>query len=245
MAYYAKGPLSRARACFHGNNVSSSNHRLLPEFLRSCILNLSVMDKKYCETLPNLVKELPMAALSDDENGAMIEATRKKPRKSKNCNKIGKNGLYPEEAANIARWWTSRKTGADRQDLPNCREEYINARVLVQRAREIQLQIILILETLALEISTSDVKAEDVSSQILDKDHLDQSQKPKSKKPKDLNTLLDVLVDRLCIWQSMNADETDSSPKGKHDAAQTSKGTDESSRLNNLRAFCIDVVLPL
>jgi DNA replication regulator SLD3 len=204
------------------------------------------MDKKYCETLPNLVKGLPTAALSDDENGAVMEATRKKPRKSKSGKKIGKNGLYPEEELNIARWWISRKTSADVQDSIICREEYIKARVLVQRAREIQLQIILILETLALEISMSEIKPEAMSSQTLDKDHLDQFQKPKPKKPKDLNTLLDLLVDRLCIWQSMNADEAESSPKGKHEAAQqTSKAVDNSSRLNNLRAFCIDVVLPL
>lgn len=203
------------------------------------------MDKKYGETLPTLVKELPMAALSDDENGAVIEALRKKPRKSKKCT-IGRNGLYPEEELNIAKWWISRKTVTDVQDTTTHGEEFIKARVLLQRAREIQLQIILILETLAIEISTSEIKLESISAQAPGEDPQDSTQKQKSKKPKDLNILLDLLVDRLCIWQSMNADEAESSPSGKSAEPQKrSSRTDQSSRLNSLRAFYIDVVLPL
>ena len=201
------------------------------------------MDKKYGETLPTLVKELPMAALSDDENGAVVEALRKKPRKSKKCT-IGRNGLYPEEEVNIAKWWISRKTITDAQDTSIHGEEFIKARVLLQRAREIQLQIILILETLALEISTSETKLESIPSEALGADPQDPTQKPKSKKPKDLSILLDLLVDRLCIWHSMNADEAESSPNGKSEEPQK-RSTDQSSPLNSLRAFYIDVVLPL
>lgn len=203
------------------------------------------MDKKYGETLPNLVKKLPMATLSDDENGAVVEALQKKPRKSKKCT-IGKKGLYPEEELNIARWWISRKTATDVQDTAICQEESIKARVLMQRAREIQLQIILILETLALEISMPEIKLENIPSQALGEDHHDPTRKQKSRKPKDLNTVLDLLVDRLCIWQSMNTDEAESSSNGDIETPQKrSNGTDQSSRLNSLRVFCVDVVIPL
>lgn len=203
------------------------------------------MDKKYTETLPDLVKKLPMAALSDDENGAVIEAFRKKPRKSKKCN-IGKNGLYPGEELNIAKWWISRNTATAILNTVMCGEDPIKARVSMQKAREIQLQIILILETLALEISMPDLKSEGISSQVLGKGNCDPNQKPKSKKPKDLNTVLDLLVDKLCIWQSMNTDEAENSSSRIIEAPQkTSNRTNHSSRLNSLRAFCVDVVIPL
>jgi hypothetical protein len=202
------------------------------------------MDKKYHETIPNIVKELPLAALSDDENGAMIEVT-KKPRKSRKFT-VGKNGLYPDEDVKITRWWVSRMAATDVQSTAVRREEDIKTRVSMQRAREIQLQIILILETLALEISMSDTKLEVISSQPLGEERLSPTQNQKSKKPKDLNVLLDLLVDKLCIWHTMNADESESSPKRTNVLSQNgTKGTDESARLNKLRAFYIDVVLPL
>lgn len=208
-------------------------------------MNLPVMDKKYRETVPNIVKELPLAALSDEEYGAMVEALHRKPRKPRKFT-IGKNGLYPDEDVKITKWWISRIAATDVQDAAVCREEDIKARVSLQRAREIQLQIILILETLALEISMSDIKPEVSSSQTLGEERLDPTQKAKSKRPKDLNVLLDLLVDKLCIWQSMNADESENSPKRKNELLHKGiKGTDESVQLNKLRAFYIDVVLPL
>lgn len=245
LAYYAKGPLSRARAFFQGSNVTSSKCGQLPEFLRGSILNLPILDKKYRETIPDLVKKLPIAALSDDENGALVEAFCKKPRKSKKRT-IRKNGLYPEEELHIARWWISRKTATDIQDITICGEDSIKARISMQKAREIQLQIILILEILALESSTPEIKIEGISSQALGEDHQDPSQKQKSKKPKDLNTMLDLLADKLCIWQSMNTDEAENSSNGNVEAPQRkSNRTDQSSRLNSLRVFCVDVVIPL
>lgn len=221
------------------------DRRVLPGFLRSCILSLPIMDKKYGETVPNLVKELPMAALSDDENAVVDEALRKKPRKSKKF-KIGKNGLYPEEELKISRWWISRKTAIDVQDVGLGGEESTRARTMMQRAREIQLQIILILEVLALEISISVVKSETVPSEAIDEDRPGSGQKQKSKKPKDLNILLDLLVDRLCIWQSMDADVPQSSPDRKIEASQKKSGEPgQTSRLKNLRGFYVDVLLPL
>lgn len=204
-----------------------------------------MLDKKYRETIPDLVKTLPMAALSDDESEIVVETLRKKPRKSKKCT-LGKNGLYPEEELNIARWWISRKTATVIQDTAISGEDSINARVSLQKAREIQLQIILILETLALELSTPEIKVDGISSQALGEDHLEFNQKHKTKKPKDLNTVLDLLVDKLCIWQSMNTDEAESSPNGKIEAPQKrNNGRDPPSRVNSLRVFCVDVVIPL
>ena len=203
------------------------------------------MDKKYVETLPNLVRELPAAALSDDENGAMNDALRKKSRKSKKCT-IRKNGLYPGEELSISKWWISRNTTTEERDTGLHGEEFIKTQVMMQRAREIQLQIILILETLALERLVCEIKLEPLSSQAAGDDRHDACQKPKSKKPKDLHVLLDVLVDRLCIWQSMDADEVHCTPNGKIEIPQKkASGAAQSSRLDHLRAFCVEVLLPL
>ena len=209
------------------------------------MLNLPMLDKKYRETIPDLVKKFPMAALSDDENGIAVEALCKKPRKSKKYT-AGKNGLYPDEELNIARWWVSRKTATDTQDTVSCGEDLIKARISMQKAREIQLQIILILETLALELSTPEISVEGVDSQALGEDHQNPNPKQKLKKPKDLNTILDLLVDKLSIWQSMNFDEAEISSIENIEVTQKRRnGTDQSSRGNSLRDFCVDVVIPL
>lgn len=208
-------------------------------------MNLPTLDKKYRETIPDLVKKLPMAALSDDENGIAVEALCKKPRKSKKYT-IGKNGLYPDEELNIARWWVSRKTATNTQDTVSCGEDLIKARISMQKAREIQLQIILILETLALELSTPEISVEGVDSQALGEGQQNLDQKQRSKKPRDLNTILDLLVDKLSIWQSMNIDEAEISSNGNNELPQKRRtGTDQSSRGNSLRVFCVDVVIPL
>lgn len=200
------------------------------------------MDKKYREALPNIVKELPISVLTEDEIPAIISTQGKKQRKTKR-GKIGKDGLYPDEEANITRWWLSRNKPIMANESSDGKEEAVRMILMEQRARETQLQIILVLETLALEAAAPktgdnqgtprDNAREQESSQV---------KKSTSKKPQNLNTLLDLLVDRLCIWQSMNTDE------GKvHQPAEppaTQQGGKASDKAH-LRDFCVDVVLPL
>ena len=206
------------------------------------------MDIKYRESLPQLVKGFPFVSLSEDECQVMIETISKKIRKSKRI-KIGKNGLYPGEEAKIAQWWLSKDLSTIACDSADAREEATRSAVLEQRARETQLQIILSLETLALESSASsqplesfpptDVKERNDGSQ-------DTKKKKPAKKPQDLSVLLDLLIDRLCIWQSMSVDETKASngedrPASQHGAIPAAK----SAGRDHLRQFCVDVVLPL
>ena len=242
LAYFAKGPLSRARAAFRETNGSSMNTPCLIDSLRSNVLSLPVMDKKYREAIPNIVKELPNSVLPEDEIPAVVSLHGKNIRKSKK-GKVGKDGLYPGEEAGIARWWLSTDKPSIITDSSDGKNEAIRALLLEQRARETQLQIILILETLALEASTSSMIAnQDVS---LDNTHGQESAQPKkskSKKLQDFNTLLDLLVDRLCIWQSMNVDE------GKGAQAAEALGSQQVGKASDkarLRDFCVDVVLPL
>lgn len=241
LAYFAKGPLSRARALFNTNDVVSSDGLSLAEYLRKCILSLPTMDKKYKETLPNIVKELPIGVFSDDEN---ITATFRKKTRKKKSSKIGKDGLYPEEEVSVIRWWLDRRNSVDGDDSSENREERVRIRMAEQRARETQLQIILLLETLALEASNLE-KASENDLMVVEGRH-SSCKKQKGKKLYDLNVLLDLQIDRLCIWQSMSIGEASpSTHEGNTDSQATLRVSYEGRRCDVLRDFCVDVVLPL
>lgn len=199
------------------------------------------MDKKYRETIPSMVKELPVGVFSEDENDAIFTSLRKKPRKSKTL-KPGKDGLYPGEEENVIRWWLDRSSRTEDEDSPGNREESVRIRILEQRARETQLQIILVLETLALEALKPDNNGESVPA-VIEEKHFPSKQKPKTKKVQDLNILLHLLVDRLCIWQSMSVEEGGSS---MYEGISGSQGMSEQvPSFDVLRNFCVFVVLPL
>lgn len=205
------------------------------------------MDTKYREALPGLVKELPFDPLSDNEHTTVVETISKKIRKSRKTS-VGRNGLYPGEEASIAQWWLGRDLSSVACDSGDAREESTKSAVLEQRARETQMQIILSLETLALEsLATSQPVEKLPSTDIVQGDDGSQNKiKKKSKRRQDLIMSLDLLVDRLCIWQSMNVDETKTSnsedrPIPQHGAKSTAKAAGS----DHLRQFCVDVVLPL
>ena len=206
------------------------------------------MDTKYRETLPSLINGLPFDTLSDEECTAVIDNISKKTRRSKKSN-VGKNGLYPGEEANIARWWLSRDLSFVACDSADTREEATKSAVLQQRNRETQMQIVLSLETLALESAATSHAVEKLpprNSREGEDGSQNKKTKKKAKKAQDLGMLLDLLVDRLCIWQSMSMDVTKTSngedkPTSQHGSKTTAKGPDS----DHLRQFCVDVVLPL
>ena len=202
------------------------------------------MDAKYRDTIPTLIKDLPAGALSDGECASAIATVSKKGRKSKKTN-IGKNGLYAGEDVNVTRWWLGRDMSSLSCESSAVRDNVIKTTVSEQRARETQLQIILILEALALEKPGTE--------SIPDQNHIeadpgrDESQKgiKKPKKPQDLTTLLELLADRLSIWQSMNVDESNPSIKESRPAQHQGRSTTEAPPNDSLQQFCIHVVLPL
>lgn len=240
LAYFAKGPLSRARASFTNDSGSLVGADRLVSFLRSLILGLGLLDKKYRETLPGIVNDLPVGYVSEDTVTGMISTLRKASRKSKK-DKVGKNGLYSGEDAQIAQWWLSQSTALSPIDGLKLEVPATKQLFLEQRARETQLQIILILEVFALEES----KPTNLAENRLASPETTTIQ-PKKKKTKDsqnLNSLLEILLDRLCIWQSMSADES----KATVDQSSTvlNRSTAQDPVADCLREFCVDVVLPL
>lgn len=245
LAYFAKGPLSRARAAFSSSSNPTENTLTLVQYLRSSILTLAVMDQKYKDALPSVVNSLPAGNVSEDDTETVIASLQKKSRKSKK-DKISKDGLYHGEDINIARWWLNRY-GVNLESGISSREDALKELLLKQRARETQLQIILVLETLALEASGLHHN-KDVDQLEVPVDAAADTQtkkKKRAKKPQDLNTQLDLLIDRLSIWQSMRLEEAKDSASDSHTNVTQGQSAHDGANADHLKSFCVDVVLPL
>ena len=204
---------------------------------------MATIDTKYRETVPNLVKNLPFGMFSDDEHASMVPASGKNVRKSKRI-KVGKNGLHAGEDVDIARWWMGRDISSVACDSEDARDSVTRTAILEQRVRETQLQVVLVLETLALEASAPDAPHASMSEIELSATGT-HSQKPKkSRKPLNLETHLDLLADRLCIWHSMDINEAKTSDGDDRQPSDRRPKAPEPGD-DSLRQFCVDVILPL
>ncbi|KAF4465843.1 dna replication regulator sld3 [Fusarium albosuccineum] len=238
LAYFAKGPLSRARSAFHLDLESNLDMSDLIEFLKGLILTTVQIDKKYRETVPDLITKMKTVIDSSDEG-------RKRKRRARKM-KIGKDGLYPNEEDHIRKWWTANKPELkeDQTDVPI---QQIKSITSMLRTRETQLQMILILEILAL---TPLKPAEDPEeSQLPLLPGATESQggmapPPAKKRNKhNLPVLVDVHADRLTIWQSTASDEQllleDSQVTQALDGQSQQKASSEP-----LKDFCVDIIVP-
>lgn len=245
LAYFAKGSLSRARAGFSDDTDGSTSRQCLVEHLRAIVIPLDLLDNKYREALPGLVKDLPRATISDDERHEVVAMYKKPTRKTKK-DKIGKNGLYPEEELDVLNWWLNYVASVPAYDSLELMTEATATKILQQRTRETFLQIVVMLEILALESSQPNHSVHQGLDEEPRRNDL-AGKKQKRKKPQDISLLLDLSIDRLCIWQSM-AVEKNGSPEKIGDTGGVNIGQGPSTKkqdINRLRDFCVDVVLPL
>ena len=247
LAYFAKGPLSRARAAYHSQGYTVPKSSELVDYLRSSILSVAMNDKKYNATIPQLIREIPIGVTEDDVDGQVLNAFYKRVGKSKKRKKISKGGLLPGEEAYFIRWWLKWDSSFLSVGPGDSREGRIKLAMKEQRARETQLQIILILETLALECGASQKPISLASAHIPYTEDESDTQRPRrSKKSQDLSTLLDVLVDRLCIWESTDQEEPKARLKDDSDLViETNDAPVEDSAKDRLRSFCVEVIIPL
>lgn len=248
LAFFVKGPMSRARAAFTATDNASMKMGDLVAFMRSILLQPGPMDKKHRERLPEIIKSMPLPGLSDDED---VARTEKKARKSKSKRlKPSKEGMYPGEEGHVKKWWLQDRPGSSPSAQSESPADILKRRLGELRVRESMAQVILVLEVMALEASPSFQAADQEDTQQDETQAESQSapaKKRKPKKPQDLNVLLDLLLDRLCIWQSVEQDETlvkvPKSGSGKNDAlTPSSSKTGTSDKLKN---FCVEVILPL
>ena len=234
LAYFTKGPLSRARVAF----VTNFNPEDFGEFLRDSILPSNAMDKKFRNGISLLVRDLPIRA-----EGSPEKPTKKRKKKWKA--KRDKNGFFAGEDEYVESWWRTGDENDSGPSSPETIEAALRGRLPRIRNRETLLQIILALEILALEASHPS-KLEDSSkdeyraqeTQREDYQPAPGAKKPKPKRRQDLAALLETLIDRLCIWHSLEVN----SPVKKRDT----DGEDTHDESNNdLKSFCIEVIIPL
>ncbi|KAF5661135.1 dna replication regulator sld3 [Fusarium heterosporum] len=238
LAYFAKGPLSRARSTFQLDLESNLDISDLIEFLKGLVLTTVQIDKKYRESIPGLIKHLKTVVDSSDEG----RKKKRRPRKMK----IGKDGLYPHEETHIKKWWNTNKPELkeDETDVP---AQQIRSLTSMLRTRETQLQMIIILEILALTALKPTDDAEDSQLPTLPgatESHGDMAPPSTKKRNKhNLPVLVDVHADRLTIWQSTASDEQllleDSQVSQALDGQPQQKSSSEP-----LRDFCVDIIVP-
>jgi DNA replication regulator SLD3 len=241
LAYFAKGPLSRARSAITSGGDMPSTSSDLVDFLRNSVLPVNVMDKKFKDNLPTLIKDLPLVTPSQDD--MPVKSRRKKKFKSKR----DKAGLFSNEQEYLEKWWRGEEISGS-MTSPENTDTALRRRIPGLRTRETYLQVIIILETLYLETTnkaTSTVVEE--SSLTLDSQgaetHDAESQaahgttKRKGKKALDLRSLLETLLDRLCIWQDLDAHTPARSLLSSKDAKHNEPG-------NELRDFCVEIIVP-
>ncbi|CAD6446705.1 1561ca9a-3143-42d0-9a98-e30d1f5d6332 [Sclerotinia trifoliorum] len=237
LAYFAKGPLSRARAAFHLDfdaNLDMNDHIA---FLESLVLSSTLLDKKYRDGVPACVSAIDIHDESADD-----ATVKPKKRKGNKKMKPGKNGLYPNEESLIGKWWVGHDEDIESGAPGSSKDEMAKTRIANLRIRETQLQMIVILEILALQPLASTTENVEGGLPSLPSYDIIQSKErtPKTRKQDHLTMLIDVHIDRLCIWQSIateaiKAPETSSDPT----AAKSVNHTD-----NILKDFCIEVIAP-
>ncbi|TKA64232.1 hypothetical protein B0A49_09674 [Cryomyces minteri] len=242
LAYFSKGPLSRARAAFSTGIASSPQLSDLTVFLRSMVLTLSVMDRKYRTKLPDTILAFPANSPSEDEHIAARTTRNRKPKKLK----LSKEGMFPSEAEYIKRWW-SVDDGTLSQATPiETRDQAMRRRIGDLRIRESLLQTIIILEILSLEAAmppgVHSISA-DVDPQMQGQAVVERKKKPK--KLLDLVLLVDLLIDKLCIWQSLEQEISTVKKGDEKNSRNTTEGADaQIGSSDRLRSFCVEVIIP-
>lgn len=205
-----------------------------------------MIDKKYRDGIPTCISLVDIQDHSEDNADL---ATKAKKRKSTKKMKPGKNGLYPNEDALIRKWWSGHDDEAESGAPGDSRDERTKRRISQLRIRETQLQMIIILEILALQrtFNSEDVEG-DLPTALPTTEAVDIKQKPiKCKKSDHLTMLIDVHIDRLCIWQSLAVEEATKGPTSHTQSSSEHKdaSTGRATHTDILRDFCIEVIAPL
>ncbi|KAA8908456.1 DNA replication regulator SLD3-domain-containing protein [Sphaerosporella brunnea] len=207
LAYFAKSTLSRARATCRGSDQPPLRARF----------------DELAEYLRKLM--LPLDKMDLKYRKCLIQCVLE--------NESGDPTVFrPVEDGYVQRWRQS--TFQDRFVKENDPE--LKHKLEELRIRETELQIILLLEILALnkEHPPAVVEAEEET-----KGKKGKGKSKKKKKSKDAapDVLLDLLVDRLCIWHSIGSDT--SAEKGE----LPTKG--KVSEKDHLRHFSVEVIMAL
>lgn len=240
VAYFAKGPLSRARAAFNLDLDQNLKMDDLVNFLKSMLMTTVIIDKKYRDTISETISSMRSLIESSDD-----EKSKQKKRRTKKM-KLKRDGFYPHEDKYVRGWWQSIKEARKAQlaEDETMTADEMKYHIENLRTRETLLQIILILEILALELSTT-CKANDRQLPgLLDKEPRQQRPTHPKKNRQNLPLLLDVHADRLCIWQSTAIQIPVLADSSQYSILSSSIQRSGMVGSDPLRDFCVDVIVP-
>lgn len=231
LAYYSKGPLSRARARARAPDASV-NLGDLAAFYRDSLLPAKKLDLKYKQSVRESITQIMQNSPLDREGS----------KKSKKRTRLGKDGLWPMELKYIAKWWRDSQNSSMGSTML---ESHVQQAICSLRMREAQMQILLILEILAIEakqIASPSVTLENTGPKIesIEGGGSPTGRPQKAAKTRSLDTELELLADKLCIWHSIGLEDTVLS------APTTSRELDDtrSHSKDSLRNFCAEVLIP-
>ncbi len=242
LAYFTKSTLARTRAVFRSFTTASVSD--LAEFYRKRLITSKKMDLKYRDTIPKIIENAIIQVKPTQGGGNPLPKCSK--RKSSSKKKLGKDGLYAGEEAFIQTWWHNRDGAKNELTSVTSGDQEMQALLKELRNRETQLQIILILEILTLELR-QDVRTEvDVPIACLKEEPYDDpptsilaNTPSRINKKRDLRPDLDILVDRLCIYQSVSTIDPVTT-----ELAKKQNGESGNEVSDKLRDFCCNVILP-
>lgn len=232
LPFFVKGPLARARAAFNSQPTE------LIDFLRGSILPAPVMDKKFRQSIADLVKDLSVLDTPD--------AKPKQRKKRKWKAKRDKAGLFVDEKDYVEQWWRREDDGERAGGPHETVDMTVKRRSQRLRNRETFLQVILIHEVTALEASVPHklpaAQVDALHSQDgrpLDQDTRSglEEKKPRKRKEVDVAVTLATLLDRLCIWYSIESSSPVKNGTAAEDAAKGEANDD-------LKSFARDVIVP-
>lgn len=242
LAYFTKSTLARIRAASRSSTTPSVS--ALAAFYRTRLIPSKKMDWKYRDTIPKIIENMIFQGSPDIKvQIPPVLERRKRPVRRK---RLGKDGLHSYEADFVRTWWLNRDERKLELSSANSRESEKQALLAELRNRETQIQIILILEILTLESTipvpdegfapVSAVKQEpddDKSTSVLASTPLATTKK------RDLRPDLDILVDRLCIHQSVCIIDPSMVQDVREENGESGKEVKDK-----LRDFCCNVILP-
>lgn len=233
LAYFAKGPLARARTML-------SQEKLL-NFYRESIISTKKLDLKYKDSANRIIESV--------QGSRQIEDSVEEPSKKANRKKrMGKDGLYPAEEEYVRRCWLEREVRNSKSVTAESQAQEQRKLISDLRTRETKMQILLILELMVLQTAPSIPQAQALSTENVVKtpDQAEDNTCVLAKTPnkpihkqKDYNSDLETLVDRLCIWHTVGIDDMFISPEKKDQEARNSSG-----RKDMLGDFCAETIVP-
>jgi DNA replication regulator SLD3 len=215
----------------------------LMDFLKGLVMTTVLIDKKYRETIPDIISK--MKTHVEDSDKEERKSRKRKPKKQK----LGKDGLYPAEDEHIRQWWSMHRPASLEDDAKGAALTETKYHISCLRKRETQLQMILILEILALEPlrpieAVEESQLPGMESQAVSQDAVQEAAAKKRNK-NNLPVLLDVHADRLCIWQTTTTDEVKALAESQvHPDGQEAPVSDRGNS-DPLRDFCVDIIVPL